>query len=602
MKNITNNILNECMINKTQSPKCFRHFVYASIISLTACGGGGGGNNTSGEIEQREEVVLNLNLTQTKNFSFSWNDTNDVDHYVLTENTDGSSGFSPVEATISADDQNFNHIVPLYKRTNAQYILQTCYSIDDSDCIDSNTISVNNALIESIGYFKSDRVEDGRFGTAVALSADGTTLAVGAVKDNSGGTGINPSPTATDNPDTGAVYIFTRENEIWNKQAYIKASADTIQSNSNFGASLSLSDDGSTLAVGASAFDIEEANLNFIRDVGAVFVYSRIDTTWQRNAFLNFRDPLHHFGQSLALSGNGSALAVSGTGKDSVHVYFKTGNTWNLQKQIDSPYLSTNMTLFGSSLAFNSSGTLLAIGVSGDDSNALGLDGDQDNTAALNSGAVFTYRSESVLLNNGVNSTSWLQNQYIKASNLVQGFGISLDFNRSGTVLAVATTSAPSVNDPAVNTGAVYMFSTGFFNNFGSNLEQQAIVSAENSDGEADSFDRLSLSGDGNTLIVGADLEDSQSVGIDGDQNNNNASQAGAAYVFTRSGFNNWQQTSYIKASNTDSGDIFGRAVAISGDGNTIAIGATGERSSAIGIGGEQSDNSEILSGAVYLY
>ena len=601
MKNITNNISNEYTINKTQSSKYFRHFVYASIISLTACGGGGG-SNISDEIVEREEVVLNLDFTQIKNFNFSWNNSGGVDHYVLTENIDGSSGFSPVEATISAGDQSFNHIVPLYKRTNSQYILQACYSIDDSDCVDSNTVSVSGALIESIGYFKSDRVEDGRFGSAVALSADGTTLAVGAVRDNSGGTGVNPPPSATDNPDTGAVYIFTRVNESWNKQAYIKASADKIQSNSNFGGTLSLSDDGNTLAVGANAFDIEEPNLVFIRDVGAATVYSRSNGAWQEDAFINFRDSLHRFGQSLALSGNGSALAVSGNGKDSVHVYFKTGTTWNLQKRIDSPYLSANMTFFGSSLAFNSSGVLLAIGVPGDDSNALGLDGDQDNTAAIDSGAVFIYRSASLLLPNGTVSTSWTQNQYIKASNVVQNLGVSLDFNRSGSVLAVATTSAPSVNDPAVNTGAVYIFATGSFSSFGGNLEQQAVVSAENSDGDANSFDSLRLSDDGNTLIVGADLEDSQSAGIGGDLNNNNASQAGAAYVFTRSGFNSWQQTSYIKASNTDSGDIFGRAVAISGDGNTIAIGATGERSNATGIGGEQSDNSEILSGAVYLY
>lgn len=57
-----------------------------------------------------------------------------------------------------------------------------------------------------------------------------------------------------------------------------------------------------------------------------------------------------------------------------------------------------------------------------------------------------------------------------------------------------------------------------------------------------------------------------------------------------------------MKASNTGADDIFGVSVALSGAGNTLAVGAYWEDSDATGIGGTQADDSVIASGAVYLY
>jgi photosystem II stability/assembly factor-like uncharacterized protein len=100
---------------------------------------------------------------------------------------------------------------------------------------------------------------------------------------------------------------------------------------------------------------------------------------------------------------------------------------------------------------------------------------------------------------------------------------------------------------------------------------------------------------------VGARLEDSGTTGIGGNQTDNNATSSGAVYLFTRSG-STWSQQAYIKASNTGESDNFGRSVALSSDGNTLAVGAFGEDSSTTGIGGNQADNSAFDSGAVYLY
>lgn len=62
---------------------------------------------------------------------------------------------------------------------------------------------------------------------------------------------------------------------------------------------------------------------------------------------------------------------------------------------------------------------------------------------------------------------------------------------------------------------------------------------------------------------------------------------------------------SYIKASNTGEVDQFGYALALSSDGNTLAVGAYWESSAATGVNSTkpgQSDNSAAAAGAVYLY
>src|SRR5262249_30824249 len=129
----------------------------------------------------------------------------------------------------------------------------------------------------------------------------------------------------------------------------------------------------------------------------------------------------------------------------------------------------------------------------------------------------------------------------------------------------------------------------------------QAYVKASNT-GSNDEFGYLvTLSADGNTLAVGADGEASSATGINGNQSDNSWSDAGAVYVFVRSA-GVWTQQAYVKASNTAAIDYFGSALALSGDGNTLAAGAYAEDSSATGINGNQADNSLSSAGAVYVF
>ena len=146
------------------------------------------------------------------------------------------------------------------------------------------------------------------------------------------------------------------------------------------------------------------------------------------------------------------------------------------------------------------------------------------------------------------------------------------------------------------SSGAVYVFVRD-----GNTWSQQAFIKSSNPDKEDWFGARLTLSGDGNALAVGAQVEDGGSKGINGDQKNQSAEDTGAIYFFTRKG-TTWTQTAYVKASNADSYDEFGSAMALSKDGKLMAVGARGEASAAKDINGNQNDNSAMGSGAVYIF
>src|SRR5262249_23271239 len=112
----------------------------------------------------------------------------------------------------------------------------------------------------------------------------------------------------------------------------------------------------------------------------------------------------------------------------------------------------------------------------------------------------------------------------------------------------------------------------------------------------------VALSADGSTLAIGAIGENGNAVGIDGDASDDSAEDAGAVYLFRRSASGDWTQQAYVKASNTNVPHDFGWRVALSAEGDTLAVAATGEDSKATGIDGNPLDNSAEDAGAVYVY
>lgn len=145
----------------------------------------------------------------------------------------------------------------------------------------------------------------------------------------------------------------------------------------------------------------------------------------------------------------------------------------------------------------------------------------------------------------------------------------------------------------AEDSGAVYVFTLA-----GDNWQQQAFLKASNT-GAGDGFGaRLSLSANGNRLVVGAPYEQSVSQALPAD---NSVVNAGAAYIYSRAS-GSWGFDAYLKASNAQSDGRFGVSVSISQDGSTVAVGASGESSIAIGVNGNQLDRSNPESGAAYIY
>ena len=63
-----------------------------------------------------------------------------------------------------------------------------------------------------------------------------------------------------------------------------------------------------------------------------------------------------------------------------------------------------------------------------------------------------------------------------------------------------------------------------------------------------------------------------------------------------------WTNGAYIKGGNTDAGDEFGSAVALSANGRMLVVGAHTEDSAAKGVNGNQADNAADDSGAAYVF
>jgi hypothetical protein len=510
-----------------------------------------------------------------KTFRFSWVDELNATHYRLLENPDGVSGFSQVGSDIPQGTETYDHIVPLYNRINASYILQSCIGVD---CTDFGLFYIIDNLVDAIGYFKASNTGGGDwFGRSVSLSDDGNTLAVGADRERSSTSGINTIPDDSA-LYAGAAYVFVYDGSNWSQKAYVKAS--NTDANDQFGYSVSLSSDGNTLAVGAINEGSSTSGINTIPDnlvggAGAVYVFVYDGSDWSQQAYVKASntDANDQFGYSVSLSDDGNTLAagayleessasgINGNQADNsesyagaVYVFSRSGSDWSQQAYVKASNTDAN-DLFGNSVSLSGDGNTLAVG-------------------ATRAGAVYVFRRS---------GSNWSQQTYVKTSNTGYSdqFGYSISLSGDGNTLAVgaryegsSTSGINTVPDSlALNAGAVYVFVYD-----GSDWSQQAYVKASNT-GVGDQFGySVSLSGDGNTLAVGAYLEESSASGINGNQADTSAFNPGAVYVFSRS-FSDWSQQAYVKAGNTGSSDRFGNSVSMSGDGNTLAVGAIYENS-----------------------
>ncbi len=134
--------------------------ILLTSIFLFACGGGGDGGGSSSSPDDLPSLSASqpvLSFSSTKRFNFTWTDSESAEFYRLFENNDEGSGFVQIGSDIPQGEETVSIYVPLYKRMNARYILQTC---NMSECLDSDEISVNGNLTASVGYIKSTNEND----------------------------------------------------------------------------------------------------------------------------------------------------------------------------------------------------------------------------------------------------------------------------------------------------------------------------------------------------------------------------------------------------------------------------------------------------------
>ncbi len=491
------------------------------------------------------------------------------------------------------------------------------------------TVTVTASLSQQ-AFIKAANSEDwDQFGQALSLSGD--TLAVGVEREASNQTTITNGTAASSNnsnPQSGAVYVYSRSGTDWSQQAYIKAVNN--DNNDRFGHAVSLS--GDTLAVGAWC---ESSNQTTITNgttassndgnlqSGAVYVYSRSGTDWSQQAYIKAanNETNDYFGRAVSLSGDTLAVGAheedsnqttitNGTTADSnnsntsagaIYVYSRSGTDWSQQAYIKAAN-NDAYDEFGKVVSL--SGDTLAVGVDQEDSNQTtitnGTTASSDDGNS-NSGAVYVYTRS---------GTNWSQQAYIKAANSSTNDYYGNAVSLSGDTLAVGAYledsnqtivtngTAASSNDSSADSGAVYVYTRS-----GTSWSQQAYIKASNNNAGDRFGNAVSLSGD--TLVVGAPNEDSSQTTITGGttaSSDNNSPSSGAVYVYARNG-TVWSQQSYIKAANSEATDKFGTTVFLSN--GTLAVGADFEDSDQATITNgttASSDNNSSSSGAVYVY
>ena len=505
---------------------------------------------------------------------------------------------------------------------------------------------------EAYDHFGCGGASTGHTGNSVAISRDGNTLAIGAPYESSGARGIDGEQADNSSFASGAVYVFTRQGENWIQQAYVKAS--NTGASDHFGSSVVLSGDGNTLAV-AAHFESSAAtgingdeNDDSIPQAGAVYVFTRVGDTWSQQAYIKASntgraggpDELgdgDQFGYSLALGADGDTLAVGAITEDSnsrsigenqqddtldasgaVYVFARAGETWSQRAYLKASNSEAG-DLLGFAVALSADGTTLVASSYDEDGGSRAIDGPDDNLRAA-SGALFVFEFD---------GGAWRETAYLKGSRSerTDQLGYAVAISDDGDTIAGGAGDEdcllPGVNPPGCDNdspeeiganiwvGAAYVFVRQ-----GNTWTEQAFVKASNPRPYNSYGVRLALSGDGDTLAVTAYLEDEATTGVHGSgpapfltvpyldawrERGNQADESGAVYLYSRVD-GDWTQRAYVKASNAQSGDEFGSAVALSGDGRIMAVAAHNEDSSARGLNGDQADDSASDSGAVYMF
>ena len=379
-------------------------------------------------------------------------------------------------------------------------------------------------LTENDKMVASDKAANDYFGASIAINSDGTRVVIGA-----------PYAKPEGSIDGGVVYIFSYDGVMWAEEAKLTSSDKTAHD--YFGISVSISLDGSRVAVGAYGQD------DGVTDAGAVYIFLRTNTTWTQETKIvaNDRAASDRFGHSVAISSDGSRVVVGAYGANNyvgaAYIFLRTSTTWAQEAKL---LVSgkTVIDLFGSSVAISSDGTRVVVGAI------------YQYEGVTDAGAAYIFLRT---------DTNWQQEAKIVASDGFANdyFGRSVAISMDGSRVVIGASAAEPGD--ILNAGAAYIFLRTDIN-----WHQEVKLTPSNRVIGDQFGGSVSISSDGSRVAVGA-------CGSGLDSN----ARTGGAYIFLRTD-SGWVQEFELLASNKATFDQFGYSVSISGDGVMAAVGAYG--------------------------
>jgi Flp pilus assembly pilin Flp len=396
-----------------------------------------------------------------------------------------------------------------------------------------DSIVTLNLTIFSSNYIQVGSDIDGEAvsdnsGVSVSLSSDGSILAIGANFNNGNGT------------NAGHVRVYKSISGTWTQ---VGSDIDGENGDDRSGCSVSLSSDGSTLAIGAYRAYGSPHSL-----AGHVRVYKNVSGTWtQVGSDIDGEAGGDQSGWSVSLSSDGSIVAIGAFGNDGnglssghVRVYKNISGTWTqVGSDIDGEAGSDNS---GNSVSLSSDGSTVAIGA------RLNAGNGRD------AGHVRVYKNI---------SGTWTQvGSDIDGEAVGDQSGRSVSLSSDGSVVAIGGDGNDG-NGTSAGHVRVYKNISGTWTQLGSDIDGEA--------GGDQSGWSVSLSSDGSILAIGA-------FGNDG-----NGTTSGHVRIYKNISGTWTQVDSDIEGESVS--DASGMSVSLSSDGSTVAIGAPGNDGNGYGAG-----------------
>lgn len=236
-------------------------------------------------------------------------------------------------------------------------------------------------------------------GYSVSLSGDGAIVAIGAL-DNGGAAGSN----------TGHVRVYENIAGSWEQ---IGDDIDGEEAEDKSGFSVSLSEDGTIVAIGAPFNDGTASSSGHVR------VYQNESGSWEQiGDDIDGEAMNDRFGVSVALSTDGTIVAIGARDNNStghVRVYENVAGSWEqIGDDIDGESIGTH---FGSSVGISANGSIVAIGIPLSD------------TAGSEQGQVKLYQNQ---------SGNWIQiNNSIDGEEMNDRSGTSVSLSADGSIVAI---------------------------------------------------------------------------------------------------------------------------------------------------------------------